>query len=118
MRISDWSSDVCASDLTNGGSTSSSTVRMALVVSRRIAPLFLNPAARPVCLPTRDSEPPMNDKNDEARDSRWLLLLALFWLAAATWPVSQKWAAIKGLALPDNADNPHLQQVRECLGDT
>src|SRR3546814_705670 len=116
MRISDWSSDVCASDLTNGGSTSSSTVRMALVVSRRIAPLFLNPAARPVCLPPRDSEPPMNDKNDEARDRRWLLLLALFWLAAAIWLVSQKWAAIKGLALPDTDDNLRLQQVRDWLG--
>src|SRR3546814_18228595 len=83
---------------------------MALVVSRRIAPLFLNPAARPVCLTPRDSEPPMNDKNDEARDRRWLLLLALFWLAAAIWLVSQKWAAIKGLAIPETDDNLCLQQ--------
>src|SRR3546814_15625540 len=58
----------------------------------------------------------MNDKNDEARDRRWLLLLALFWLAAAIWLVSQKWAAIKGLALPDTDDNLRLQQVRDWLG--
>src|SRR3546814_9339714 len=105
MRMICLVSVLCSSDL--------STVRMALVVSRRIAPLFLKPAARPVCLPPRDSEPPMNDKNDEARDRRWLLLLALFWLAAAIWLVSQKWAAIKGLALPDTDDNLRLQQVRD-----
>src|SRR3546814_12990726 len=88
---------------------------MALVVSRRIAPLFLNPAARPVCLPPRDSDPPMNDKNDESRDSRWLSPLALFWLAAAIWHASQKWAAIKGLALHVTVDHLRLNKVRAWL---
>lgn len=45
-----------------------------------------------------------------------MLLLALFWLAAAIWLVWQKWVAIKGLALPDTDDNLRLQQVRDWLG--
>src|SRR3546814_18125356 len=37
-------------------------------------------------------------------------------LFRSIWLVSQKWAAIKGLALPDTDDNLRLQQVRDWLG--
>lgn len=57
----------------------------------------------------------MNNKNDETNSRQWLLWLALVWLLGATWLVVQKWAAIKGLALPDTDDNLRLQQVRDWL---
>src|SRR3546814_4553823 len=56
----------------------------------------------------------MNDKKDKASRG-WPFLLAALWLACAVWLVAQKWAAIKGLGLPDTDDNLRLQQVRDWL---
>ncbi len=57
----------------------------------------------------------MNDKNDKVNSRQWLMWLALIWLICAVWLVVQKWAAIKGLDLPDTDDNMRLQQVRDWL---
>lgn len=58
----------------------------------------------------------MNDKNDHTRRDWWWAGVALIWLVASLWLVYQKWAQIKGLALPDTDDNMRLQQVRDWLG--
>lgn len=57
----------------------------------------------------------MNDKNDKVNTGGWLIWLTCLWLICAIWLVWQKWAAIKGLALPDTDDNLRLQQVRDWL---
>ena len=48
-------------------------------------------------------------------DRHWRWGVAAVWLAACLWLVWQKWAQIRGFALPDTDDNIRIMQVRSWM---
>ncbi|HEX8642577.1 MAG TPA: AcrB/AcrD/AcrF family protein [Allosphingosinicella sp.] len=50
-----------------------------------------------------------------AIDTRWRIVVALFWIGAAAWLIWERWNGIRWFALGDTDDNMRMMQVRALL---